>query len=87
MGSFYFTIPATAISLFYVAGLLTLTMRRWAATLALVLLCVDILGRIARVAAGLYPVDTARNVFAMIAGTAIAALIGLYIWRKRKSFR
>ncbi len=83
-----FTISSTAIGLFYAAaGLLILTMKRWAAALALALLGADILGRVMLVAAGLYPMDTARNTFAMIAGTVIAALIALYIGWKWKSFR
>ncbi len=83
-----FTFTSMAIGLFYAAaGMLMLLMKKWAAALALVLLSADILGRIALVAAGLYPVDSARNTFAIIAGTAIAALIAAYVGWKWKSFR
>jgi hypothetical protein len=51
-----FTFSAAAIGAFYVAaGLLILTMKKWAAALAIALLAVDIAGRIALVVAGLYP--------------------------------
>ncbi len=83
-----FTIASAAIGLFYAAaGLLIWTMKKWAAALALVLLTADILGRLALVASGLYPLDSARNTFAIIAGTAIAALIAIYVAWKWKSFR
>ncbi len=81
-----FTFSSAAIGLFYAAaGLLILSMKKWAAVLALVLLSADILGRIALVAAGLYPLDSSKNTFAIIAGTAIAALIAIYIVWKWKS--
>ena len=83
-----FTVAGAAIGLFYVAaGLLVLTMRKWAAALAIVLLGADIVGRIALVAAGLYPVDTTLQAAAIVIGTAIAAIFAVYIWRKRKLFR
>ncbi len=83
-----FTFSSAAIGLFYaVAGLLILTMKKWAAKLALILLGADIFGRIALVAAGLYPVDTPRNTFAIIAGTTIAVLIAGYIGWNWKSYR
>ncbi len=83
-----FTFSSMAIGLFYAAsGMLLLLMKKWAAALALVLLSADILGRIALVAAGLYPVDSARNTLAIIAGTAIAALIAVYVGWKWKSFQ
>lgn len=82
-----FTYSAAAIGLFYVvAGLLVLAMKRWAATLAIVLLIADIVGRIVLVAAGLYPFNSAEQIFAMIVGTALAAVFAAYIWWKRRSF-
>jgi len=79
-----FTYSAAAIGLFYVAaGLLVLTMRKRAATFAIVLLIADIVGRIALVATGLYPLNSTEQIFAMVVGTALAAYIG---W-KRKSLR
>lgn len=83
-----FTYSSAAIGLNYaIAGLLIFPMKKWAAALALVLLGADILGRIALVAVGLYPVDSARNIFAIISGTAIAALIAVYVGLKWKSFQ
>ncbi len=83
-----FTFSGAAIGLMYAAaGILVLTMKKWAAGLAIVLLGIDVLGRIALVATGLYPVDSARNTFAIIAGTAIAAIIAIYIGWRWKSFR
>jgi len=83
-----FTYSAAAIGLFYVvAGLLILTMQKWAAGLAIVLLIADILGRIALVAAGLYPLDSPEQTFAIIAGTAIAAIFAVYIGLKWHTFR
>jgi hypothetical protein len=75
-----FTFSSVVIGLCYaVAGVLVLTMRRRAAVTALVLLGADILGRLALVAAGLYPLDSRRNVFGMISGTVIAAGIATYL--------
>jgi hypothetical protein len=83
-----FTYSATVIGLFYLAaGLLILTMRRWAAALALVLLGADIIGRLILIVTGLYPTDSLKNTFSVIAGTVLVALVALYIGWKWKSFR
>ena len=83
-----FTYSAAAIGIFYVvAGLLSLTMKKWAAILAIVLLIADIVGRIALVATGLYPLNSAEQIFAIIVGTVIAAIFAIYIGLKLKSFR
>ena len=82
-----FTAAATAIGLSYLAsGVLMLTMKRWAATVALVLLSIDILGRFLLAVTGLYPTDTAKNTFSFIAGTLIVALVALYVGWKWRSF-
>jgi len=82
-----FTIAATGIGLSYLAsGVLILTMKKWAATVAVVLLSIDVAGRILLAATGLYPTDTAKNTFSLIAGTLIVALVALYIGWKWKSF-
>ena len=82
-----FTIAATGIGLSYLAsGVLILTMKKWAATVAVVLLSIDIAGRILLAATGLYPTDTAKNTFSLIAGTLIVALVALNIGWKWKSF-
>jgi small-conductance mechanosensitive channel len=83
-----FTYSAAAIGLFYViAGLLSLTMKKWAAMLAIVFLIADIVGRIALVAAGLYPLNSTEQIFAIIVGTVIAVIFAIYIGLKLKSFR
>ena len=57
-------------------------MKKWAAALAIVLLIADIIGRIALVMAGLYPVDSFEQTFAIVMGTAIAAIFAIYIgWK------
>ncbi len=83
-----FTSSAAAIGVFYAAaGLLILTMKKWAAVLAIVLLIADVVGRVALVVTGLYPTDSFLNTFSIIAGTAIAVIFAIYIGWKWKSFR
>jgi len=83
-----FTYSAAVIGIFYAAsGLLILTMRKWAAALAIVLLGADIVGRVALVLVGLYPTDSLKNTLSIIAGTIIVAIVALYIGWKWKSFR
>ncbi len=83
-----FTYSSALIGVFYAAsGVLILTMKKWAAALAILLLGLDVAGRIALVISGLYPTDTFKNTFAIIAGTLIAALIAVYIGWKWKSYR
>jgi hypothetical protein len=73
--------------LYFAAGVLTLTMRRWAARVAIGCLTADVVGRLAMVATGLYPTSSVKQVFAIVAGTALAALFAFYIWHKRDSFQ
>ncbi len=83
-----FTYAATAIGGFYVlAGLLILTMKKWAAALAIVLLGADIIGRITLVMFGLYPLDSFEQIFAIVMGTIIAAIFAIYIGWRWRSFR
>ena len=83
-----FKYAAAAIGGFYVAsGLLILTMRKWAAAFAVILLIADIGGRVALVLTGLYPLGSFQQIFAIVAGTAIAIIFGIYIaanWRHFK---
>jgi hypothetical protein len=82
-----FTVAVTGIGLSYLAsGVLVLTMKKWAASVALVLLSIDIVGRILLAVTGLYPTDTAKNTCSLIAGTMIVAFVALYIGWKWKSF-
>jgi len=73
--------------LYFAAGVLILTKRRWAGILAIVLLGGDVLGRIAMVAFGWYPLDSFRQTFGIVAGTAIAAFFAVYASMKLKFFR
>ncbi len=45
------------------------------------------MGRIALVIFGLYPLDSFRQTFGIVAGTAIAVAFAIYIGSKLKSFR
>ncbi len=72
--------------LYAAAGLLILSMKRWAAALAIFLLIVDIIGRIAMVVMGLYPVDSLKQILAMFLGTSIVALFAIYISMRWRSF-
>lgn len=69
------------------AGFLILTMRKWAAAFAIVLLIADIIGRGVLVLVGLYPTDSLKNTLSIIAGTIIVAIVALYTRWKWKSFR
>jgi hypothetical protein len=82
------TYLGVSIGLFYfIGGLLILTKRKWAAVIAIVLLCADVIGRIFMVVAGLYPLNSFRQTFSIIVGTAIAAFFAVYIGLKLKFFR
>ena len=55
--------------------------------LAIILLVLVVGGRIAIVAAGLYPLDSAEQVIAVVIGTGIAVLFAIYIGLRFSSFR
>jgi hypothetical protein len=77
-----------ALGLFYfLGGLLVLSTKKWAAISAIVLLCGDVIGRIGMVLAGLYPVDSFKQSFAIVMGTSIAVFFAFYIVLKFKSFK
>jgi hypothetical protein len=73
-------------TLYVAAGVLCLSMKRWAATLAIGCLGVDILGRMAMVVTGLFPINSPYQTVAISVGKIVAAAFGLYIWTKRTSF-
>jgi hypothetical protein len=79
---------SAAIGILYAAaGLLVLTMKRFAAAGAIVLLVLVIAGRIAMLLAGLYPIDTTKQIVTLSTGTAIAAGFAVYIglqWHRFK---
>ena len=74
-------------ALYAVGGVLILTMKKWAAGLALGCLAVVIIGRVAMVVTGLFPLNSFEQTFAIVAGTVIAAVFAVYIGLKWKSFR
>jgi hypothetical protein len=79
---------AAALGVLYaISGLLILTMSWRAALSAIALLIAVIAGRIAMVVMGLYPIDSFRQVIAIILGTSIAAGFAIYIGLKRSAFR
>jgi hypothetical protein len=85
-------VPSTFLAsgigtLYAVAGLLVVTMRRWAALLALACLVVVVAGRIALVVTGLFPLDSFEQTFAITVGTGIAASFAIYIGCKWRAFR
>jgi hypothetical protein len=83
-----FRYAAAAIGGFYVAGgFLILTMRAWAAVLAIVLLIADVGGRVALVLTGLYPLGSFEQIFAIVTGTAVAIVFGIYIAANWKLFK
>lgn len=80
-------IGATIGALYAAAGLLIFTMNRHLAILAIALLVVVIVGRMAMVMSGLYPVETFSQTAAIVLGTSIAAGFAIYIGLRRSAFR
>jgi hypothetical protein len=81
------TYVGAAIGVLYaVAGLLILSMKKRAAAVAIVLLIADIVGRIGMVVTGLYPVDSFKQIFAIILGTSVVAVFAVYIGLKWSMF-
>lgn len=74
-------------SLYAVAGLLILSMKRQAAGIAIVLLIAVIVGRIGMVVAGLYPADSFKQILAIILGTSLVGVFAVYIRSKWSLFR
>src|SRR5512135_1484238 len=63
------TTLGVALGLFYfVGGILVLTKWKWAAIIAIVLLCGDVIGRIGMVIYGLYPLNSFRQTFGIVVG-------------------
>ena len=78
---------ATIGTLYAAAGLLVLSMKKRAAAVAIVFLIADIAGRIGMVVTGLYPVDSVKQIAAIILGTSIVAMFAVYIGSKWFTFR
>ena len=85
--SLTFTIVGATIGAFYsIAGILTLTMKRWAVLCAIVLLVADVIGRFALVATGLFPLNSTENIAGIMGGTGIAIIFVVYLWLKLSAF-
>jgi hypothetical protein len=85
------TVLSTALGvslgvLYLAAGILALTMRRWALYAAVAVLVLDVTGRIAMVALGLYPLTSSKQAFSIVAGTVIAASFAAYLVYRRESY-
>jgi len=81
------TYMGAAIGVLYaVAGLLVLSMKKRAAAVAIVLLIADVAGRIGMVVAGLYPIDSLKQILAIILVTSIVAVFAAYIGLKWSLF-
>src|SRR5262249_22197833 len=72
--------------LYLAAGILALTMRRRALQASVAVLVLVVLGRIAMVALGLYPLTSSKQVISILAGTAIAAAFAAYLIYRRESY-
>ena len=73
-------------ALYAVGGLFLLTMKKWAAKIAMVCLVLVVVGRIALVLTGLYPLTSFLQDLSIIVGTALAIIFAVYIGLKWKSF-
>ena len=73
-------------ALYAAAGLVVLTMKRRARIVAVGLLLVIVAGRLCMIALGLYPLNTLRQIAAMILGTTIAAGFAIFIAYRGLSF-
>ena len=80
------TVVGVILGLCYVvAGFLLATLRPRALTIAIVLLGVDVCGRVLMMVTGMYPMMSAKQSFGIIAGTAIAAAFAVFVCFKRRS--
>jgi hypothetical protein len=78
------TYGAAAVGALYgIAGVLLLTKKRGATLASVACLLLVIVGRVALVLTGLYPIDSFLQIFSMIVGTAIAGIFAAYIWLMR----
>jgi hypothetical protein len=78
---------ATIGALYVAAGLLIFTLRKWAATLAIIFLSADVAGRIALVVTGFYPVNSLENAASILAGTIIAIIFAICVAFRWDFFR
>jgi hypothetical protein len=77
LGAIFTFLAAGIGSLYMLGGLFILTMRKRAAALALICLTFVVVGRVALVAAGFFPINSFKQTFAIVAGTAIAIIFAI----------
>jgi hypothetical protein len=77
---------ATIGILYVLAGLLVSLMKRWAAVLALICLAIDVVGRIWMAVRGSYPMNSEKQI-AIVMGTAVVIVFGVYIASKWQLFK
>ena len=73
-------------ALYAVAGILILSMKKRCVAIALGCLALDVVGRIALVVTGLFPINAFRQTGAIVAGTTIVIIFAAYIGSKWKQF-
>ena len=73
-------------ALYAVAGILILSMKKKSVAIALGCLALDVVGRIALVVTGLFPINTFRQTGAIVAGTTIVIIFAAYIGSKWEHF-
>ena len=80
------TIVGVGLGLCYVAGgILLLWFTRSTVLAAVLLLLVDILGRIAMTLSGMYPVNTPKQAIGIVGGTLVALVFaGIAFWKYRR---
>jgi len=87
LGAFSALLASGIGTLYAVSGALLLTMRRRAAAVAVACLLVVVVGRIAMVVSGVFPLNSFEQIFAMTVGTAIVAFFAAYIGWNCQAFR
>jgi hypothetical protein len=82
------TYAGVALGLLYIlSGVFILPLKKWGAVLAILCLTADIAGRVAMVWTGLFPIDSSKQIFAIIVGTLIAGIFTIFIVLRWKSFQ
>ncbi len=80
--------PEMIIGALYAAsGALVLSLKKWAAALAILFLGADVIGRILLITTGFYPASSFIQIGSFIVGTVIVVLFAIYIRLKWSIFR
>jgi hypothetical protein len=79
------TLTGAGLGMIYgVSGVLLLTLRKRALLVAAVLLALDVAGRVAMVATGMFPLSSSMQIVGIVGGTIIALLFAIYVaWKWR----